>query len=245
MSERNRLEKISASVSYDQGIMHRVTQYSGAVLRRHMVDGGVLELGPAEGVMTDILFPEYPDYTVVDGAKIFVDELLKRHDSIKGIVSLFEDYKPKRKYENIILGHVLEHVAYPVEILRLVASWLVPDGVIIAAVPNCNSLHRQAAVKMGLLKTTNELNSQDIANGHRRVYSLDELIQDFEDAGLVVAKSGGYFLKPVSNGQIDRDWNEGMLDAFLRLGEDYPDIAGEIYVVAKVSDNSKGEAVCR
>ena len=77
------------------------------------------------------------------------------------------------------------------------------------------------------------------------MYSLAELIQDFEDAGLVVAKSGGYFLKPVSNGQIDRDWNEGMLDAFLSLGEEYPDIAGEIYVVAKVSDNSKGEAVCR
>lgn len=145
---------------------------------------------------------------------------------------MFEDYKPNKLFDNIILGHVLEHVVNPVDILKLVSSWLAPNGVIIAAVPNCNSLHRQAAVNMGLLDSTKQLNSQDIANGHRRVYSLDELKDDFSFANLDIVASGGYFLKPLSNGQIERDWSDEMLDAYLELGEKYPDIAGEIYIVA-------------
>ena len=43
---------------------------------------------------------------------------------------------------------------------------------------------------------------------------------------------GGYWLKPLSNAQLDRDWTPEMLDAFMALGERYPDVAAEIYVVA-------------
>jgi len=48
-------------------------------------------------------------------------------------------------------GHVLEHVDDPVAVLRLVKSWLKPGGRVLAAVPNARSIHRQAAVIMGLL----------------------------------------------------------------------------------------------
>jgi hypothetical protein len=44
---------------------------------------------------------------------------------------------------------------------------------------------------------------------------------------------GGYWLKPLSNQQIEENWTPSMLDVFMRLGERYPDIAGEIYVVAR------------
>jgi hypothetical protein len=37
----------------------------------------------------------------------------------------------------------------------------------------------------------------------------------------------------VSNKQIEANWTPEMLDAFMQLGERYPDIAGEIYVVAR------------
>ena len=54
----------------------------------------------------------------------------------------------------------------------------------------------------------------------------------FVDAGLAIEKSGGYWLKPLSNRQIEATWTPQMLDAFMQLGERYPDIAAEIYVVA-------------
>lgn len=44
---------------------------------------------------------------------------------------------------------------------------------------------------------------------------------------------GGYWLKPVSNGQIEENWTGKMVEAFMKLGERYPDIAAEIYIIAK------------
>jgi hypothetical protein len=86
---------------------------------------------------------------------------------------------------------------------------------------------------MGLLKCENQLNNTDRGIGHKRVYNLSRLKKDFLDAGLEIVCSGGYWLKPLSNQQIEQTWDENMINAFMRLGEDYPDIAGEIYVVAR------------
>ena len=51
--------------------------------------------------------------------------------------------------------------------------------------------------------------------------------------GLEIEAFGGYWLKPLSNGQIEQDWTPQMVEAFMKLGERYPDIAAEIYVVAR------------
>jgi hypothetical protein len=54
----------------------------------------------------------------------------------------------------------------------------------------------------------------------------------FLQAGFGIEIFGGYWLKPVSIRQIDETWTPEMLAAFMALGERYPDIAGEIYVIA-------------
>ena len=72
----------------------------------------------------------------------------------------------------------------------------------------------------------------DIHHGHRRVFDPASFRQCFLSAGLTIETSGGYWLKPVSNRQIEQTWTPEMLAAFMELGERYPDIAAEIYVVA-------------
>lgn len=233
-NEKSRVVEIQKRTAYTKGVMQNTTAYCGEIFRRFMRKGSVLELGPAEGVMTDVLYPYYDDYTVVDGADYFVDAIKKRYPGIKGHAVLFEEYSPSQAYDNIILGHVLEHVKCPIEILKLASSWLSEGGRIICAVPNANSIHRQAGVLMGLLETENQLNATDIRIGHRRVYDMDTLKKDFADAGLKIIQSGGYWLKPESNAQIEANWNVDMVNAFLRLGERYPDIAAEIYLIASI-----------
>lgn len=233
-TEKERVIEHSQTAQYSAGVMQKTTAYCGEIFRKFMHPGSVLELGPAEGVMTDVLYPYFDDYTVVDGADFFVSEIKKRHSNIKGHAQLFEEYSADTKYDNIVLGHVLEHVENPVKILEKCKAWLAQNGHILAAVPNSNSIHRQAAVLMGLLETEKQLNETDVKNGHRRVYDMDSLQKDFTDAGLKIVQSGGYWLKPESNGQIDNYWTDEMIDAFLQLGGEYPEIAGEIYVVASV-----------
>ena len=236
MNELERVNKIAENSPYSNGVNQFPMAYSGEIFKNYLdTNENILEIGPAEGVMTEILYPHFKDYTVVDGAKVFVENLKKRYPNIHGYATLFENFDSHgKKFHNIVIGHVLEHVENPVEILARCKE-LLPEsggGRIVAAVPNSNSIHRQAAVLMGLLQSEKQLNETDKINGHRRVYDMDTFQADFKKAGLKIIHSGGYWLKPLSNAQIERDWSREMIDAFLKLGEKYPDIAGEIYVVA-------------
>ena len=131
-----------------------------------------------------------------------------------------------------MLGHVLEHVEDSISILKLCKLWLSPKGRILAAVPNSRSIHRQAAVIMNLLETEDSMSELDFHHGHRRIYSPETFRNDFKKAGLTILQYGGYWLKPVSNGQIHDNWSREMLYSFMQLGERYPDIAAEIYVIS-------------
>lgn len=226
------LQKIAQHSLYAIGVSGVMVEYSYIVFSKYLRKGNILELGPAEGVMTERFVRAGRDLTVVEGAKKFCDDLAQRYPSIKIHHSMFEDFNTDQKFDNIVLGHVLEHVDNPVKVLKHVKKFLKKNGVILAAVPNANSIHRQAAVEMGLLKKTNSLNELDIHHGHQRVYSVPELRKDFEKAGLKVKKISGYWLKPISNKQIDETWTPEMIDAFMKLGERYPEIAAEILIVA-------------
>jgi 2-polyprenyl-3-methyl-5-hydroxy-6-metoxy-1,4-benzoquinol methylase len=129
------------------------------------------------------------------------------------------------------LEHVLEHVDNPVDLLKLVKRWLNPEGRLFLGVPNANSIHRLAAVKMELLSEPSQLNSRDIALGHRRVYTPATFIKDVEKSGLTVDEWGGVYFKPLSNAQIQDNWSEEMIEGFFKLGQDFPEFAAEIFVV--------------
>jgi 2-polyprenyl-3-methyl-5-hydroxy-6-metoxy-1,4-benzoquinol methylase len=232
-SEQDRLAGVAAESRYEDWVYLATSQYSGRVFSRYWRGGRCLELGTAEGVMTPQLLEAFDKVVCVDGSDHFCELLRERFPEAEVVCVLFEDYEPDGQFDAIVLGHVLEHVEDPVAILRRVREWVAPGGAVYAAVPNAHSLHRQAAVIMGLLKTEDEFTDADRALGHRRVYNPASFRHDFVEAGLRVEVLGGYWLKPLSIPQIDRDWTPEMLEAFMQLGERHPDIAAEIYVVAR------------
>jgi 2-polyprenyl-3-methyl-5-hydroxy-6-metoxy-1,4-benzoquinol methylase len=232
-SEHDRVERIASASLYASGINPDTVRYSFRIFERHLRSGSVLEMGPAEGVMTDLLSQSGRQVTVVEGSRAFCQSLAIRLPGVRVVQSLFEDFAPADRFDNIVLGHVLEHVEDPVAILARAAAWLAPGGRIMAAVPNSRSLHRQAAVLMNLLPSEDALNEMDLHHGHRRVFNPESFRQCFLSAGLVIEIFGGYWIKPTSNRQIEQTWTPDMLFAFMQLGERYPDIAAEIYVVAE------------
>lgn len=232
MNEIDNLEKIARQSLYSAGVSADMIAHSFSIFKRHIRGRSLLEMGPAEGVMTDLLTRLDLEISVVEGSESFAAALAKRYPHIEVTHSLFEDFRPSARFDNIVLGHVLEHVTNPVAILTQVREWLSDDGIILAAVPNARSLHRQAAVVMGILSFEEQLNDADRYHGHRRVYTPETFRHDFLAAGLDIQVFGGYWLKPLANKQIEDHWTPEMLKAFMILGERYPDIAGEIYVVA-------------
>jgi len=232
-TELQHLEKIASDSWYGRGVNARMVEHSFRVFARHIRGDNILELGPAEGIMTGLLAPLAKQLTVVEGAVQFCEDLRRRFPNANVVHSLFEDFQTDQRFDNIVLGHVLEHVVDPAIVLRQAKSWLAPGGRILAAVPNSRSLHRQAAVIIGLLPFEEAMNEADIHHGHRRIFNPETFRQAFLQAGLQIQVFGGYWLKPVSNRQIEETWSPEMLDAFIQLGERYPDIAAEIYVVAR------------
>jgi 2-polyprenyl-3-methyl-5-hydroxy-6-metoxy-1,4-benzoquinol methylase len=230
--EQKWVVETAAGTRYADGPNARTARYSYGIFEKHMRPGSVLELGPAVGVVTELILKKHSDVTVVEGAPRFCEILKEKFPTIEVVNALFEDYSPRRTYENIIVGHVLEHVEEPVAILSKIKDWLSPAGRVLAASPNARSLHRQAAVIMGLLREEGGLNESDVKQGHRRVYDHKSFRADFLAAGLQIEAFGGYWLKPLSNSQIEAHWTEQMIAAFMHLGERYPEIAAEIYVVA-------------
>jgi 2-polyprenyl-3-methyl-5-hydroxy-6-metoxy-1,4-benzoquinol methylase len=231
-SEQARIDQIAADSWYAKGASGASVRYLGRVFRRHFRGGRCLELGPAEGMMTPFLAEAFAELTLVEGSAQFCSELRARFPEATVTQSLFEGFHPDGLFDAIVLGHVLEHVESPIELLASVRTWLAPEGTVYAGVPNARSVHRQAAVIMRMLRSERALNETDQHHGHRRVYDPESFRADFLAAGFNIAVFGGYWLKPLSNGQIDESWSPEMLDAFMQLGERYPDIAAEIYVIA-------------
>lgn len=233
MNEGVRVESLSSWYLKEQlDFDKRLIRFRHQTLKPHMQGPKGLELGPAEGEMTQFLVEDFEHLTVVDGA----GELLARipeHKKLEKVHSLFEDYRPQQRFNTIVMEHILEHVDKPVALLEMAREWLAPKGKILIGVPNGHSIHRLVAVKMGLLAQPCELNPRDHMLGHRRVYTTETLKSDIHAAGLKLAEMGGVFFKPLSNQQIQDHWTEEMIQGFYELGKDFPEHAAELYAVCE------------
>lgn len=231
--ERQRLEEIAHRSIYAHGVNAALIRYGASIFSRSWQGTSCAELGPAEGLATDLLAARFDDLTLVEGSEEFAARLRERFPSAHVVRTLFEEWEPGRRFDRIVLGHVLEHVVDPVLLLRRAAAWLEPGGQIQMSVPNSRSLHRQAGVLMGAIATVDTFSAKDVAHGHRRIYDPDSLRADVMASGLEIVAEGGWLLKPVSDAQIESDWPVDLLDAYMRLGERYPDLAANIYVIAR------------
>lgn len=210
----------------------KLAEFGFATLKPHFKGKLALELGPASGYMTKLLVNEFETLHIVEGSKPLLDGI-PEYDNVTKYRSLFEDFNTDIKFDTIIMSHVLEHIADPVEVLKRIRTWLKEDGIFLISVPNAKSLHRTVAVEMGLLKDEYQLNQRDRELGHYRVYDLPKLRADLEKASFTVEQMGGYFLKPLTNGQIDKYWDAAMIEGFYQAGKRFPEICAEIYAVVR------------
>ena len=223
--------------SFDFDVMHKFMLRS---FEPFIKAGNCLELGSFKGDFTRRLLPLFEDITCVEASK----EALKIAKSELGekleyVNALFEEVELPRKYDNIILTHVLEHLDSPVEVMKRINNeWLSESGRFFLVCPNANAPSRQIAVKMGLISHNSAITPAEQEHGHRITYSLDTLERDVKAAGLNVVYRSGIFFKALANFQWDQLLNTDIispeyLEGCYQLGQIYPDLCSSIFLVCE------------
>ena len=211
---------------FDFDVMHR---YMIKSFEPFFKKGSLLELGSFKGDFTGRFLPYFDDVTCVEASHVAIEDAGKTLDGkVNFVNSLFEKATLPKRYDNIVLTHVLEHLDDPVLVLkRINDEWLAENGRFFLVCPNANAPSRQIAVKMGLISHNCVVTSAEFEHGHRITYTLDTLERDARAAGLKVVYRSGIFFKALANFQWDRLLatdiiSDAYLEGLLRIGPAIP-----------------------
>lgn len=201
----------------------------------------VLEFGSATGQMTEILSKLAKQVVAVDGSREFIriaKERVRNAENVTFHESYFETFTLDETFDCLILHHILEHVEAPLILLPKISSFLNKDGFIAISIPNAHALSRQLAVKMGLLTSVYDLTENDKHHGHFRVYDWKMLEEQIIISGFTIIGKHGLSFKLFSDKQNIEMLNaniiaEEQIKGLWKLGDEFPDIAGAIMIVAK------------
>jgi 2-polyprenyl-3-methyl-5-hydroxy-6-metoxy-1,4-benzoquinol methylase len=225
---------------FDFDVMHH---YMVKSFEPFFNQGSLLELGSFKGDFTRRFLPYFDDVTCVEASDAAIEEARKKlGDQVKFVNSLFEKAALPKRYDNIVLTHVLEHLDDPVLVLkRINDEWLTEHGRFFLVCPNANAPSRQIAVKMGLISHNAAVTPAEAEHGHRCTYTLDTLERDAVAAGLKVVHRSGIFFKALANFQWDRLLQTDIiskeyLDGCYKLGQHYPDLCSSIFLMCERGD---------
>jgi 2-polyprenyl-3-methyl-5-hydroxy-6-metoxy-1,4-benzoquinol methylase len=223
--------------SFDFDVMH---PYMIRSFEPFFRSGNLLELGSYQGQFTSRFMSYFDDITCIEASSTAIAEAQRKlGTSVQFVNSLFEEVTLTRRYDNIVLTHVLEHLDNPVRVLkRINDEWLAEGGRFFLVCPNANAPSRQIAVKMGLISHNAEVTPAEAKHGHRCTYTLDTLERDAVTAGLKVVYRSGIFFKALANFQWDRLLqtdiiSKDYLDGCYELGQIYPDLCSSIFLLCE------------
>jgi len=225
------------SYGFDLDVMH---PYMLRTFEPFFRQGSLLELGSFQGEFTKRFLKHFEDITCVEASDEAIAEARsKLGDKVRYVNSTFETVKLPKRYDNIVLTHVLEHLDDPVLVLKRINNeWLSDGGRFFLVCPNANAPSRQIAVKMGLISHNSAVTPAELEHGHRCTYTLDTLEHDATAAGLKVLYRSGIFFKALANFQWDRLLKTDIiskeyLHGCYKLGQQYPDLCSSIFLLCE------------
>ncbi len=228
----NNLSAYSKDFNYnfDNDIM--LKYYPSRVIEK-MNTGSALELGIGHGYSTREFLKHLDSYTVIEGSQAIIDHFKSNNtdlsNSFQIVKTYFEDYLTEDKFDNIIMGFILEHVENPDVIIEKYKKLLTDKGKIFIVVPNAQSLHRRIGNYAGLLGDVKTLSSADILLGHKRYYTLKELEKLAMEHGLKIISVEGILLKPFTTTQLQSlHLTNEIIHGMLEVGKKYPELSNAI-----------------
>jgi len=199
----------------------------------------LLDVACSNGFLTQYYLPRFRTVHGVDANRNLIKHARKRRLNARFYVSLIEQFQPEKQYDFITCINLLEHLESMLP-LRKLQELLNETGIIHVQVPNARSLNRRIGVEMGLLPNSYEVTAKGKTVGHKKMYDLEMLEETAIQEGFRILDSGGFFLKPFANDQMqfflntcfgsDQSWRRKLCNALYKVGETMQDLCGLLYV---------------
>ncbi|MDA3838344.1 MAG: class I SAM-dependent methyltransferase [Candidatus Delongbacteria bacterium] len=123
------------------GVLQKLKSYNDVrIIKKALPVSGkkILEIGAGSGLFLSFLKNEHYDVDGVEPSKSGVN-YAKEKFNIDITMAYFEDYEFRKKYDMIIMFHVLEHFIDPISILRIINNHLNKNGLLFIKVPRTDS----------------------------------------------------------------------------------------------------------
>ena len=234
--ERLRLEVIAQHFSMKDGFNGYMNKYRVSKILELCEGETVLDIGSADAFMAEALAPFFKRIVALDGSAALIQRARARLSSqphVELIHAMVEEFETSERFDLVLLSFIQEHIADPVALVAKAADFVKPRGTVFVMVPNAYSLHRRVGVAMGLLTSVDDFSEEDKRQGHRRVYTEERLRADLEASRLCVDELGTFFIKPLSNAQMEQ-LDTQIADAFFAISRDLPGLGSMIYAKCHV-----------
>lgn len=220
----------SYMLEHDQGASFRarLALCRGRALNAILPPGTVLDFGCGDGLLARALARYHRHIVAVDPHLENVTQaraFTKGHD-VDVYESALETFEPPggQRFDAIVAAGALEEVDDRLAMLVRCTNWLTDNGVIIAIASSSGRGHTHTGVRA---QPGSQADSTD--------YTVDRLRADFQAAGLQVRTTGGIMFKSLPNSKM-HELPPELVAAYSSLGNEVPDLAAELYVVAGRQD---------
>ncbi|MBL4759582.1 MAG: class I SAM-dependent methyltransferase, partial [Mariprofundaceae bacterium] len=187
------------------------------------------------------------NWIVVEPSDMFIAsarEQLSNDKRVHFFQGFIEDVVEKENLDNFdlcIVSGLLHEVQEPKVILHAVKQTMGRAGMLHVNVPNADSMHRRLAVNMGLITSVKEESGRNKSLLQSHVFNMEDLKEMIGSENLEVVDAGGYFVKPFTHTQMEKVIavvGSDVLDGLWTLGQQFPELASEIYINAKLSEEN-------
>jgi 2-polyprenyl-3-methyl-5-hydroxy-6-metoxy-1,4-benzoquinol methylase len=228
-------------VRYD-GVIDLSNQNNSHTFLVEMVGANkrVLEFGCASGFVSQALRERGCEVVGVEidpdfasQAKEFCDDVITGDAEQLDLETLLDG----QRFEVAIFGDVLEHMHDPLRMLQRVRNWLVPEGYVVASLPNV----AHGAVRLALLQGHFDYRAEGLLDEtHVRFFTHDTIKDVFHRAGFVLVETRrthvGVFESEIPLRREDFD-----ADVVARIEAD-PEATTYQFVVKALVDNALSAA---
>ncbi|MDD4892871.1 MAG: class I SAM-dependent methyltransferase, partial [Candidatus Rickettsiella isopodorum] len=186
------------NIEYDFDNTLMLNWYSQRITELTNKSSSLLELGLGHGYTTMTFSKYFAKHIVLEGSSAVIDNFKNKYPNcpVNIIHTYFDNFISNEKFDVIVMGFILEHVDDPAKILSHFKRFLAPNGQLFVSVPNAEVLNRRLGHLAGLLPDIHELSENDFLLGHKRYYTAKTITQEVQQAGYIIERIEGIYLKP-------------------------------------------------